>query len=114
MGIQKEAQNPSERFCASVIYLRDSPPGRRVAPLVRGKSRALRSFVIVRSFYLRVFASPFGAAPRRDLSRTSHPIPVLFSVWDFIVSYERGKSKEISVPKVGNEISGVLKTVQIL
>lgn len=57
---------------------------------------------MARSFYLRVFAIPFGAAPRRGLSRTNHP--TLFTLrynilissffWILIVSQARGKSKD--------------------
>ena len=61
----KKAQSPPWNFVPPFYDLRVSPPEPAAAdrlPLRRAENRAFRSAVRVRSFCLRAFAFPFGAA----------------------------------------------------
>ena len=63
----KKAQSPPWNFVPPFYDLRVSPPEPAAAdrlPLRRAENRAFRSAVRVRSFCLRAFAFPFGAALR--------------------------------------------------
>ena len=78
-------QTKRDRRTPSVILPPSSPErfpySRRlpVAPLVCGSARTFRSVVVIRSFCLRVFAFPFGAASRAVSLGILHPTMIRFS-----------------------------------